>query len=215
MADAWTYREPGGERPRHPPTELAQPAPWRPARYSQTEHLRRLEPVRLPGDPPRARPGFSPAAQARPLRQDPPRAFHAQPPGAWQGPPPWQPQQAARYGQPQHVTAPPPRPRRKRRVFLWVFLAVQALFLIWIIAGLASHPAGPTAAQQAAQQCANGGWQGLFKSQADCQVHYAHGLAEAGNVGKGIGAALIVVFWVVVDFFLGLGYGVYRLASRR
>jgi hypothetical protein len=128
------------------------------------------------------------------------------------------------YGQPRYAPQPPPRqqwqqpaqqPRKKRRVFLWVFLGIQVLFLIWIIAGVASHPAGPTAAQQAAQQCANGGWQGLFKSQADCQVHYAHALNEAGNVGKGLGVAFIVIFWVVVDFFLGLGYGIYRLASRR
>ena len=125
-------------------------------------------------------------------------------------------------GQPQPTWqpyAPPPpqqwqEPRKKRRVFLWVFLGIQVLFLVWIIAGTASHPAGPTVAQQAAQQCANGGWQGLFKSQADCNQHYAVALNDAGNVGKGIGAALIVVFWVVADFFLGLGYLVYKLASR-
>jgi hypothetical protein len=131
-----------------------------------------------------------------------------------QYPPPQQ------YEQPRYAPQPAPRPqwqqpRKKRRVFLWVFLGVQALFLIWIIAGLASHPAGPSAAQQAAQQCANGGWEGLFKSQADCDQHYAVALNDAGNVGKGIGAAFIVIFWMVVDFFLGLGYGIYRLASRR
>lgn len=31
-----------------------------------------------------------------------------------------------------------PTPRKKRRVFLWVFLVIQVLFLIWIIAGAAS-----------------------------------------------------------------------------
>jgi hypothetical protein len=46
-------------------------------------------------------------------------------------------------------------------------------------------------------------------------VHYAHALNDAGNVGKGIGVAVIVIVWVVVDFFVGLGYGIYRLASRR
>jgi hypothetical protein len=96
-----------------------------------------------------------------------------------------------------------------------VFLGIQAVFIIWIIAGLASHPGGPSAAQQAAQQCANGGWQGLFKSQADCVQHYGVALNDAGNVGKGIGVAFIVIIWMVVDFFVGLGYGVYRLASRR
>jgi hypothetical protein len=27
--------------------------------------------------------------------------------------------------------------------------------------------------------------------------------------------AFIVIIWMVVDFFLGIGYGIYRLASRR
>jgi hypothetical protein len=105
-------------------------------------------------------------------------------------------------------------PRRKRRVFLWVFLAIQALFIIWIITGAASNAPGPSTATQAAQQCANGGWQGLFHSQADCQKHYAVALNDATDTGKGLGVALIVVCWLVVDSFLGIGYGVYKLASR-
>lgn len=68
---------------------------------------------------------------------------------------------------------------------------------------------------QAARTCANNGWYPLFKSQADCQVHYGHALNDATDVGKGIGVAFIVIAWMVVDFFLGLGYGIYRLASRR
>jgi hypothetical protein len=89
------------------------------------------------------------------------------------------------------------------------------LFIILVITQVAAHPPGPTAAQQAAQQCAGDGWKVLFKSQQDCQVHYGHALDEATDIGKGIGAGLIIVFWVVVDFFLGVGYGIYRLASRR
>jgi hypothetical protein len=98
---------------------------------------------------------------------------------------------------------------------MWVFLAIQVLFLIWVITGVASHPAGPTAASQAAQQCANGGWEGLFKSQADCDQHYAVALNDAGNLGKGLGVALIVVFWCVVDFLMGVTYLIIRLARRR
>jgi len=156
-----------------------------------------------------------------------PRQRPAVTPPQWQGQPGYQQPQPQGYGQPppyraplgypaQPQYAPPqPKPRKKRRVFLWVFLAIQVIFVIWIIAGVATNPAGPTAAAQAAHQCANGGWQGLFSSQADCQKHYAVALNDAGNVGKGIGVAVIVIAWVLVDFFLGLGYGIYRLASRR
>jgi hypothetical protein len=39
-------------------------------------------------------------------------------------------------------------------------------------------------------------------------------LQDAGNAGKAIGAGIIVLLWVVVDFFLGVGYGIYKLATR-
>jgi len=109
---------------------------------------------------------------------------------------------------------PPAPPRRQRRAFLWVIAAVQALFKIWLAVGLASKGSGPSVASQAARQCSHGGWQGLFKSHADCAKHYAVALRDATNAGKGLGAALIVLIWVVIDFSLGLGYGIYRLASR-
>jgi len=159
------------------------------------------------GAPPAGQPQYTP-------RQDPQPAFspgYPQPPRS-QYPPP-QPERQQPYRPQQY--APAPAPRKKRRVFLWVFLGIQALFIILVIVQVAAHPAGPTAAQQAAQQCANNGWYPLFKSQADCNQHYAVALNDAGNVGKGIGAVVIVIIWMVVDFFLGLGYGIYRLASRR
>jgi hypothetical protein len=185
-------------RPARVPPQFAESAPPRQDR---------------PSYGPPQQPTWQPAQQAAPYGQ----------PQAGYGPPYPQPQYAPQQYAQQPRYAPPPRqqwqqpaqPRKKHRVFLWVFLGIQVLFLIWIITGVASHPAGPTATAQAAQQCANNGWYPLFKSQADCQVHYAHALNEAGNVGKGLGVAFIVIFWVVADFFLGLGYGIYRLASRR
>jgi hypothetical protein len=107
-------------------------------------------------------------------------------------------------------------PRKRRRMFLWVFLGIQALFIAWIIAGVANKPAGTPIAQQVAQQCGNGGWQGLFKSYADCTKHYAVALNDAADTdtGKGIGVALIVAVWVVVDIILGISYGIYKLARR-
>jgi hypothetical protein len=161
-----------------------------------------------------------PQPQRRPVQPRPQSYGQPQYPSERDLPPVFQPGYSGRpdergYYPPPRQEPQPTQPRKKRRVFLWIFLAVQVLFIVWIVAGLASHPAGPSVAQQAAQQCANGGWEGLFKSQADCDQHYAVALNDAGNVGKGIGAALIVVFWVVTDFFLGLGYLVYKLASRR
>jgi hypothetical protein len=98
-------------------------------------------------------------------------------------------------------------------VFLWVFLAVQALFILWLVVGLATTHTGATPAQ-IADLCGNGQWQGLFTSYHDCVVHGGHGLQQAGNLGKGIGAALVILLWVVVDIILGISYGVYRLATR-
>lgn len=104
-------------------------------------------------------------------------------------------------------------PRKKRRVFLWVFLAIQGLFIIWIIGGVASK--NPSVASQVASFCDHHGWYPLYKSQADCTASYGRTLNDAGNAGKGIGVAIVLVFWVVVDIIVGGGYAIYRLASRR
>jgi hypothetical protein len=34
------------------------------------------------------------------------------------------------------------------------------------------------------------------------------------RTGKGLGLAVIVIVWVVVDFLVALTYGIYRLARR-
>lgn len=149
----------------------------------------------------------------QPQQYDPPqhqqRVTAPQPQGQ-----PWPPQYGQYPQQPPYAPAPAAPPRKRRRVFMWIFLAVQIIFVAWIAAGLASHPAGPSAAAQAAQQCANGGWRGLFTSQADCRQHYAVALNDAGNAGKGIGVAIIFVFWCVVDFLMGVTYLIIRLSRR-
>jgi uncharacterized membrane protein len=80
-------------------------------------------------------------------------------------------------------------PGRKRRVFLWVFLAIQAGFIAWIITGAAAG---------------HGSCSGL--SARDC--------ADAADTGKSIGVALIVILWCVADFLLAVIYGIYRLARK-
>jgi hypothetical protein len=39
-------------------------------------------------------------------------------------------------------------------------------------------------------------------------------LGGAAKVGTGLGAIFIVIVWLVVDFLLGLTYGIYRLVKR-
>jgi hypothetical protein len=116
-----------------------------------------------------------------------------------------------------HAGYPPLRPpRKKRRVFMWVFFAVQALFLIWIVAGVVSTGHTAPSAAEMAQYCGTGPKSVLmlYQNKADCMTHYSQVLSDAAGTGRGLGVALIVVFWIVVDFFLGLGYGIYRLATR-
>jgi ABC-type phosphate transport system permease subunit len=126
----------------------------------------------------------------------------------WQGPQQPYPGQQATYAAP-----PQEKPRKKRRVFMWFFFAVQVLFIIWIITAVASVHTGATQAQLTSA-CYNHNWYPLFKSQADCVQHYGGALNDAGTAGKAIGVGLVVVFWFVVDMILGVCYGVYRLATR-
>ncbi|MBO7936327.1 hypothetical protein JTP77_010220 [Streptomyces sp. S9] len=85
---------------------------------------------------------------------------------------------------------------KRRRVFLWLFLAVQILFLIWVIAGIASGSDD------------SGSCEGLTGDSLElCQ--------DAGDLGTTIGVGLIVGFWVAADFILGLTYVIYRLATRQ
>ena len=101
---------------------------------------------------------------------------------------------------------PPQRPKprkRRKRVFMWTFIGIQILFLAVVIIQLSGHT-GPTHAD-IVSGCYNGHWQGLFKSQQDCVVHYGRALNGAGEAGKGIGAALIFGLWVGLDVILGIG----------
>lgn len=132
-------------------------------------------------------------------------------------PPPGQPQHG--YPQQQYFQPagpqqwePPPGyaqqatpPRRKRRVFLWVFLAIQALFLIWVITGVAG---GSSIHSEAVAYCHAHPDQYLPFSQ--CVSDYGGG----AKVGAAVGVGLVVAFWAVVDVILGVSYGIWRLARR-
>ncbi|MGC5531740.1 hypothetical protein [Streptomyces sp. SR-10] len=99
------------------------------------------------------------------------------------------------WGPPEEEHPPSTDVRKKHhRIFLWVFLAVQALFLVWIITGANSN------------------------DHASCEGMVGDALTtcqNAGDVGTAVGVGLIIALWVAVDIILGITYGVYRLARRQ
>jgi len=101
---------------------------------------------------------------------------------------------------------------KRRKIFLWFFLALQVAMIVWIVSAVSSSD-GPTSAE-IAQLCGGNAWQGLFSSHNDCVVHGAVGIQAAHSVGKGLAVGVIVVAWVIVDFLAGITYGIYRLATR-
>lgn len=93
-------------------------------------------------------------------------------------------------------------PKRKKRIFVWFFLAVQVIFIAWIIGGIVSASGGDP-------DCVPGSSYG-----GPARPDWSNLCESASNVGTGIGVALVIGFWCVVDFILGVGYAVYRLARR-
>ncbi len=69
---------------------------------------------------------------------------------------------------------------------------MQVLFLVWII----------------------GGASGASGVQDDCGSLSAEACDAASDIGTGSGVVMIIGLWMVVDFLLGVGYAVYRLANR-
>jgi len=104
------------------------------------------------------------------------------------------------------------KPWKPHHVFLWVFLGIQVIAIIWIITAISSGTGASSAEIQ--QWCGNGAWQGVFTSYADCVKHGAVGIQAAHDVGKGLAVGVLVIGWVIVDFLLGLTYGIYRLVKR-
>lgn len=157
--------------------------------------------------------------------------YQPQPPGPRGYGQPWPPAEHDQQAHQQRIGLSPPAqqpawqhpaapwasapPRKRRRVFIWVFLAIQAIFLIWIIAGAASTSNSGTQAHNQAVSCCRAGWQGLYSSYADCVTSYGNTLNAASDAGKGIGIGLVIGLWAASDVILGVSYGVYRLTSRR
>jgi hypothetical protein len=95
-------------------------------------------------------------------------------------------------------SAPPP-PKRKVRVFTWIIVGVNVLFLLATIFALSS---GSGAAEQT---CAGQTFDEVFTKQ-DC--------LDAANAGAAIGSGILVfgllVVWALVDVILGVLWMVTR-----
>jgi ABC-type Fe3+ transport system permease subunit len=87
----------------------------------------------------------------------------------------------------------PAQPRKPRRVFLWAFLAVQLIFLLWVLLGAQSGAGTPD----------------------DCGTLSREACNDADNAGTAIGVGIVIALWAAVDIILGITYAVYRLARRR
>lgn len=80
---------------------------------------------------------------------------------------------------------------KRHHVFRWIFLAVQALFVAWIVVGASSAGSGSTA-------CAKLTGEAL----KTCQ--------DAGTAGTAIGVGLVIFLWAAVDVILGVTYLIFR-----
>lgn len=112
-----------------------------------------------------------------------------QPPYTWQAPPP----------------LPATPPRKRRRIFPWVFLAVQVLFVLLVILQASG---GTDIHAQAVAYC---------HAHPDPYLPFSQCVSDYGTgskAGTAIGAGLLVVLWAVADVILGISYGVWRLARR-
>ncbi|MFJ9598640.1 hypothetical protein [Streptomyces althioticus] len=126
------------------------------------------------------------------------RRHRAQEPPQWGPRPPQAPPPGNHYQPAPAGWGPPPQPpsKKKHRVFLWVFLAIQVVFLVWVILGITQGSGTP-------EQC-----RGRTGDDLDlCN--------SASDAGTAIGVGLVIAVWAAVDVILGITYAIYRLATRR
>ncbi|WP_156077353.1 hypothetical protein [Saccharothrix sp. NRRL B-16314] len=76
------------------------------------------------------------------------------------------------------------------RVFTWIILAINALFLVWIIGGVSGRPDA---------QCDS-------LDQGTCQA--------ASDVGTGLSVLVIIFLWVAADVILGVLWLITRRKTR-
>lgn len=84
--------------------------------------------------------------------------------------------------QQQQPTVAAKPPKKKRRVFTWVIVGINLIFLIWMIAGVSAATSTP-------MNCGT-------MDQRTCEA--------AQGIGTTIGAGLVIMLWVAVDVILGI-----------
>jgi hypothetical protein len=84
------------------------------------------------------------------------------------------------------------KPRKHKRIFMWFFLAVQAIFIAWLVSGIASVSHGACDPSLTANAC-----------------------TATKEIGGGIGAALVIGLWVAADVILGIGRLIVVFARRK
>jgi hypothetical protein len=85
------------------------------------------------------------------------------------------------YPQQPYVQQLAQQAKKKVRVFTWIILAVNVLFLIWLIAGI------------------------VGVSNSTCTGNMTQATCDSAKaIGGGIGAMLIIFLWVAADVILGI-----------
>jgi hypothetical protein len=95
-----------------------------------------------------------------------------------------------------HATPELPR-KPRRRVFRWVFLSIQVLFLVWVIAGASS------ASSSAQKYCTH---QTGLDMQTCLSAHHA---------GTAIGVGILIALWVAVDVILGITWAIIHFTRKQ
>lgn len=86
----------------------------------------------------------------------------------------------------------PPPPPKKGHKFLWFFVAVQLLFIAWLLMGTGKAQT----------------------SNVDCSHLTPQQCESARDAGTAIGAMAVVFLWAASDIIIGVWYGIYRLVKR-
>lgn len=87
---------------------------------------------------------------------------------------------------------PPAAPAKRKRWFMWTFIAVQAVFLLWILIGIDN-------VKGAGENCV-----GL-----DAQTCH-----DAATTGAVVGFTIVIIVWAAIDLILGVTYAIVRLNRR-